>query len=107
MRLASEQLKKFSKFFSVHLFTKVYEPLLFNIKQAENHTQSQAIHYTKCKKRKLKMAGLPPSKRSFNVISLTHHSVILGQSWFSPSEPSHPTPSPVSIHPGPAILFLH
>ena len=53
--------------------------------------------------KKLKRVGLPPSKRSFNVISLTHRYVILDQSWFSPSKPSYPTPLLVSIHPGPAI----
>ena len=31
--LASEQLKTFSKFFSVHLFTKVYEPFV-QVKQS-------------------------------------------------------------------------
>jgi len=52
MHLASGQMKKKIKFFSVHLFTKVYEPLLINIKQDENTITSN--NYTKCKQNKIK-----------------------------------------------------
>ena len=57
---------------------------------------------------KLKRVGLPPSKRSFNVISLTHLTFMgLDRTLFQPSKPLLHTHSPASKHFGPAIVFLH
>ena len=63
-------------------------PLVSILNKLKSHTITRNYPKLNARKTKLKMTRLPPSKRSFNVISLTHLHIILVPTRFQLLEPS-------------------